>query len=345
MTPRWPRVQGEPQVEAVIRSCPEDFTVCEQLGFDLSGEGEHVFLHLQKRQITTAQLVDRVSVLSDVPARGIGFSGLKDRNALTRQWISVGLAGKPEPTWQHLEQAGDVQVLAVKRHLRKLKRGVHQANRFVIQLRQLQGHTEDLERRLHRVRDEGVPNYFGEQRFGSRGATLEQALGWMKAGGRKISRTRRSMFLSVLRSCLFNTLLADRVDRGSWNQILEEDVCMLQGSRSHFICDVLDDSIMTRMQRGDIHPGLPLWGCGSQRAGASRIAQEAAVLADSREICQFLERMGLDLTYRSARLVVDDFYWEFCDDKSLRLEFCLGAGAYATAILAELVNYTEGCRG
>ena len=343
MTPSWPAIAGTPKAVALLRHSPEDFLVFEQLGFELSGEGEHAFLHLEKRELNSMELLQRISQLSGIAQRDIGLSGLKDRNAVSQQWFSVRMAGRPEPNWQELERSGDVRVLQVGRHLRKLKRGVHRANRFVLRLRDLRGDKDDLLPRLERVKAGGFPNYFGEQRFGREGSTLAQAREWMESGGRKISRARRSLYLSALRAFVFNTLLADRVEQASWNRVLSGDACALQGSRSLFSCELADDEIQGRAERGDIHPALPLWGTGQQLASDERVAEQRTLLAlsDGTAICLFLERMGLDLAYRPARALLDDFSWQFCDDDSLQLDFTLGTGCYATAVLAELVQYTN----
>jgi tRNA pseudouridine13 synthase len=342
MWPTWPRAWGDPLVSAVIRRRPEDFVVREQLGFELTGEGEHVFLHLEKCQLNTLQLQERIARFSGVPARDIGFCGMKDRNAVTRQWFSVGMGGKPDLQWSDLAAPGDVKVLEVSRHLRKLKRGVHKANRFELRLTGLRGDIDDLESRLRRVAEQGVPNYFGQQRFGRGGQTLQQAQAWAGTSGRKLTRKKRGLFLSALRSFLFNELLAARVNAQSWNRLGEGEVCMLQGSRSRFPSDNCDEALRRRCELGDIHPGLPLWGRGRQEVGADRIAEQLAQLGGNTAICNFLENEGLDLSYRAARLIADDFCWRFCDDDSLQLEFALPPGGYATAVLAELVNYTEG---
>ncbi|MBE9539514.1 MAG: tRNA pseudouridine(13) synthase TruD [Proteobacteria bacterium] len=347
MTLAWPAVAGTPTAAALLRSSPDDFQVFEQLGFELSGEGEHVFLHLQKRELNSMELLQRIARLSGIPARDIGMSGLKDRNAICQQWFSVRMAGREEPNWLELEQASDVKVLQVGRHLRKLKRGVHKANRFMLRLRDLRGDRDDLAQRLLRVKDQGFPNYFGEQRFGRNGSSLAQARLWLDAGGRKISRTKRSLFLSAMRAFLFNSLLASRIEQGNWNRLLDGDVCALQGSRSLFGCELADEEIQARARCGDIHPALPLWGRGRQLASDDRAAQQAAVLANESlvpggtEICAFLERMGLELSYRPARALLDDFSWQFCDDGGLQLDFTLGTGSYATSLLAELLQYTD----
>lgn len=338
----WPTAGAAPSTRAVIRQCPEDFEVREQLGFTPEGAGEHAFLHLEKRGLNTADLAQRLSELSGVPLRDIGYSGMKDRNALTSQWFSAGLAGRTEPDWRLLEKRGDVRVLEVARHARKLRRGVHRANRFCLTLRQLRGDREELEARLARVRAQGVPNYFGEQRFGRGGATLGQARRWVAQGGRRrLSRHKRGLYLSALRAQLFNTLLAARVEAGTWDRILPGELCILQGSRSQFPCETVDQDIERRAAAGDIHPALPLWGRGKPRQGDSLLAEQAECLATERASCDFLEAVGLDLDYRPARMLADDFFWRFCDDGNLRLEFSLGAGSYATAVLAQITQYSE----
>lgn len=337
MIPELPHACGPLLGSAVIRSCPEDFQVREELGFDLSGSGEHVFLYLEKRQLNTLELQGRLSQLSSVALKDIGLSGLKDRNAVTSQWFSIGLAGAAEPDWQALEKAGDVKVLRVGRHLRKLRRGVHQANRFTLVLRQLTADRPALESRLIDLREQGAPNYFGEQRFGRNGSTLEQAQRAMR-GRRKLSRVKRGLYFSALRAHLFNQLLAARVEAGDWNQVSSGDVCMLHGSRSFFTCEELDEELVSRCLRGDIHPGLPLWGKGESSAGPERHAQQLACLAESTPILAFLEESGLEMAWRPARLLPDDFCWQFCDDGSLQLDFALGAGSYATALLSELAK-------
>lgn len=345
MTPGWPRAAGPPCASAVLRSCPEDFQVSEELGFEPAGEGEHVFLRLQKRGLNTLDLARRLAQLSGVPRRDVGYSGLKDRNAVTSQWFSVRMAGRQEPDWQALASAGDVQVLAASRHLRKLRRGVHRRNRFTLVLRDVAGDRGTLEERLQTVQARGVPNYFGEQRFGRQGATLQQAREWVAARGRRVSRERRSLYLSALRAQLFNTLLAARVEAGDWDRLLPGDVCMLQGTRSVFGCEEVDETLQARARCGDVHPALPLTGRGVSPAGPERLAWQAGVLAGEEATCAFLLEAGLELGWRAARMLVDDFSWRFCDDRSLQLEFALPAGGYATAVLAELVQYREGQAG
>lgn len=341
MTSAWPRAWGDPPAHALIRCRAEDFDVSEELGFELSGAGEHVFLYLQKRNLNTMELLQRLAALSAVPQRDIGVSGLKDRNAVTRQWFSIGMAGRAEPDWRLLEADGDVQVLQQGRHNRKLRRGVHRANRFRLLLRAVTGNGDALEQRLQQLRQWGAPNYFGAQRFGRNGATLAQARRWAQGGGRRLGRARRSLYLSALRAYLYNTLLAARVEAGNWNSLVAGDVCILQGTRSQFRCDAVDEELRLRAATGDVHPGLPLWGRGDPAPST----QQREVLSEHLPLCEFLEGEGLQLAWRPARLLADDFCWKFCDDGALQLNFALGAGCYATALLAEIVQFEQGVPG
>ena len=336
-----PRAWGEAVGSAIIRQRPEDFLVVEELDFVPSGEGEHAFLFIEKRGLNTADLVQRLARFCQVPPRDVGYSGLKDRNAVTRQWLSIGLAGREEPDWAALDDWPGVRVLEVARHRRKLRRGVHKRNRFTLVLRELVGEREQMASRLAQIRAAGVPNYFGEQRFGRDGRNLEQALAWLRSG-RKVSRNRRSLGLSVLRSHLFNYLLGQRVSNDSWCRLRPGDTCMLHGTHSVFVTEEADEPTAARLVEGDLHLAAPLWGKGVDGSAAEPWREALATVPDGEEIANFLEARGPDLSWRAARVLPDDFCWQFCDDGSLQLEFALGAGSFATALLAEFVHYKEG---
>ncbi len=339
--PDWAFASGKPSARALLRETPADFMVDERLGFEPEGEGEHCWLLLEKSNLSTADLLQRVARLAGVPRRDLGFAGLKDRRALTRQWISVQLPGRDDPDWLALQQDAQVRVIAVHRHLRKLRRGVHSANRFHLRLTQLSGEQSDLVSRLERIQSQGFPNYFGEQRFGRSGSTLDQALAWASGGGKRIRRNQRSLYISALRSLLFNTLLSHRVQAGNWCTVKPGDVCMLSGTRSLFVCDEEGSDIWERVRSGDLHPGLPLWGRGQRPGSPEMLAVQDEQLAPWRPVALFLEKIGADLAHRPARAVPDDFSWDFCEDGALRLAFTLPAGSYATTLLREVVEYEE----
>jgi tRNA pseudouridine13 synthase len=336
----WPRDQGTPLVQAHSRVRDEDFEVEEVLGFSPDGEGEHCLLNIEKRGLNTAEVERKLARLAGVPERDIGYCGLKDKHALTRQWFSVGLAGKPEPDWSRMDD-DTTRVITCARHRRKLRRGVHRGNRFRLRLRHLEGAKDALEPRLQQVQARGVPNYFGEQRFGHGAGNFNAALDWLCGAGRAPKRQRRGHYLSAARGWLFNELLAERVLQGSWQSPLPGDVCILAGSSSFFSCDGAEPDLQQRAEDADIHPGLPLWGRGRRAASEAMQARENACLQPWSDLCAGLEQQGLNLAYRPARLIADDFCWEFCDDDQLLLDFELVSGGFATAVLRELVLYED----
>ena len=340
----WPHAWGEPSATALLRCRAEDFEVEEQLSFTPAGEGEHAYLFIEKRGRNTQDITWQLSRFCGVAERDIGYCGLKDRHAVTRQWFSIGLAGRDQPQWSALED-DKLRVLQQTRHLRKLRRGVHRGNRFRLVLRELTGDRDALVQRLQQVKSAGAPNYFGEQRFGIEGGNLRAGLQWLRGGSRKPRRQQRSLYLSALRAYLFNGLLARRIQQEQWQVPRAGDVCMLSGSNSLFCCEQRDASICERAEAGDLSLGLPLWGSGEPRSSQPVWDEFCEMVSDHGEICDFLVQQKLALAWRSARLFADDFCWQFCDDGTLVLEFGLESGCYATALLRELVNYKDNKAG
>lgn len=275
-------------------------------------------------------------------ARDIGYCGLKDRNAVTTQWFSVWLPGKPNPDWSSIEDES-FQVIEQSRHLRKLQRGALQGNRFKIILRDVRGVQTEVEQRLNLVKEQGVPNYFGEQRFGRDGGNISSARS-MFEGNKVKDRHLRGLFLSAARSFLFNEVLATRVSAGNWNKILPGEAVMLAGSRSFFICNDVNEKIVERLEQDDIHPSGPLWGRGKSPAQGEAARLEATIMASHSLFCDGLEKAGLKQERRTLRLLVNDLSWVWLQEKeelNLQLNFSLPAGAYATALIREVVFLSQ----
>lgn len=337
LLPDWPRVQGQPEFTGIIRSCPEDFRVDEELGFEPDGEGEHLLINLRKRNRNTDQVARELARHAGVRARDVSYCGLKDRVAVTTQWFSIWLPGKPDPDWSAVED-DDVQVITQARHRRKLPRGALRANRFTIVLRDIQGDRDALEQRLATIKENGVPNYFGEQRFGRNGSNLQSAQA-MFAGRKVKDKHLRGLYLSTARSFLFNEVLAERVRAGNWNQVLPGEALMLAGSRSYFIANELDDEVLRRHAEKDVLPSGPLWGRGELPPKLEAQALELSVLAGQTMFREGLEKAGLKQERRSLCLSVEDFQWQWLPEgEHLQLQFSLPAGCYATSVLRELVN-------
>ncbi|MGH8073600.1 MAG: tRNA pseudouridine(13) synthase TruD [Lysobacter sp.] len=343
-----PRAHGAPALQARIRSTPEDFQVEELPGFEPSGSGEHLLLTIEKRGINTSFAARRIAEWAGVAEMAIGYAGLKDRHAVTRQRFSVHLPKKVAPDLSLLDSDdGDerLRVLGHDWHSRKLPRGALAGNRFVLVLRDVQGDRVAVESRLQAIAERGVPNYFGEQRFGRGGDNLGAALSMF--AGRRVGRDQRGMLLSAARSALFNRVLGNRVAAGNWDAsgtdgALDGEVWMLDGSRSVFGPEPFDETLAQRLAAFDIHPTGPLWGRGELRSSEVVQALELAVLADdeSTRLRVGLEDAGLKQERRSLRLRPADLRWSWQADEVLELGFALPPGTYATVVLAELGTIT-----
>jgi tRNA pseudouridine13 synthase len=324
--PDWPRAHGQPLFAAILRQHPEDFDVTEELGFELSGDGEHDFLFIEKTRVNTEWLARQLASFAAVPANDVGYSGLKDRHAVTRQWFSIPRWNQPD--WSNLQVEG-VRLLELGRNARKLRRGAHKCNRFCIVLRGEVAESGLVEDRLRAIRERGVPNYFGEQRFGRGGGNVALANQW--AAGRRMPRHKRSLAISSARSYLFNALLAARVDDKTWDTLIAGDVANLDGSGSVFDVDVLDDTLQSRCEALDLHPTALLWGDG--------VTGETAPPGHD-DWLEALAKARVSPARRSLRLRVLDLQWQL-DKDSLTLNFGLTRGAFATSVIRELASVTE----
>jgi tRNA pseudouridine13 synthase len=328
---------GGPAGRAQLKSRPEDFRVTEHLGFSPEGQGEHVFLQIEKRGINTRDVVQRLAKLSGVHERDIGYSGLKDKQAVCLQWFSIYLAAKTEPDWQALE-AEDLQICEVTRHARKLRIGVHRSNHFALTLRNCDLDSVLLQERLQRIREQGFPNYFGEQRFGRSGNNLQQARALFARTGNKSFKPRRkdSLLLSAARSWLFNQLLSHRVAHGSWHTAMAGEVFQFIDGKALFKDDDLG-AAQQRLARGEISLTGPLWGSGDGLAAEDVATLEQHVVAADSDLLDGLQRAGLKRDRRALRANASDLNFDF-DGNLLQIEFVLQRGVYATSLLREIVQ-------
>lgn len=332
----FPYAHGTPVAEGVIRSTDDDFEVEELLGFEPSGQGEHLYLWIEKRDNNTQWVAGQLARWADLRPQDVGYAGLKDRRAVTRQWFSLWSPGRELPDPQALALPG-VRVLRALRHDRKLKRGMHLGNRFRLVLRQLTP-CAALEGRLEAIARAGVPNYYGEQRFGIGGGNLDGAEQLLSGGRRVKDRNRRGLLLSAARSYLFNQVLAERVRLQNWNAYLDGDRLMLAGSTNLLSLEE-SATAAARVARAELHPTAPLWGRGRALVEGDSLALETAILAPFASWMDGLERAGLTRERRALRLLPDGMRWQWLDAESLAISFLLPPGTFATSVLRECCNY------
>ncbi len=309
----------------------------ELLGFDADGEGEHVLLRVEKRGANTGWVAGQLARVAGVDPREVGYAGQKDRQALSWQSFTVPLR-RDQPVEQWFGREGEgYRVLEACRHGRKLRPGAHRGNRFRIRLRDAVTEAAALEFRAEQVRRLGVPNYFGPQRFGRGGANLGRARAWAASGQAPRSRADRNFALSAARSLLFNRVLAERLRRGDWNVLLPGEAVILEGRRSFFVPQEIDDALRERAAAMDLHPSGPLWGRGDSPAQGAAAAVEKGAIAEDVDLAQLLGAQGLTQERRSLRLPVAGLEL-IREGDSVVFSFELPRGTFATAVLHEFVR-------
>lgn len=329
------RALGAPISAGRIRRRAGDFRVDEILGFEASGKGGHLLLQIEKSSFNTIDVAKMLAAHAGVALRDVGYSGLKDKHAVCTQWFTVPVSSSVD--WDAFERPG-CRVLSRERHSRKLKRGTHPANRFRIMVAFDKLDAADLDRRLCAARDGGVPNYFGEQRFGRRFEDNARRL----LEGARLPRMERSMTLSGIRSDLFNRVLERRVRGGSWNTPLPGEYVNLDGTRSGFAARDGDPDVARRVEAMDLHPTAPLYGGGKNPARGEAATLEAVVLGEFQPWCEVLAGAGLQMERRPTRCSVRELDWRLDGHEAvLALGFVLRRGQFATSVLRELLNYRD----
>jgi tRNA pseudouridine13 synthase len=329
-----PCAHGGPAGSARLRVAPEDFVVREWLGFDADGEGDHLLLKVRKRGANTMWVAKQLARIGKIPPRDVGFAGLKDRDAVAEQAFTVP-GRSAVPNWLGITGDG-FEVIGAERTRRKLKRGALKGNDFEIVLREFSGDIALLEQRLQILATAGAPNYFGPQRFGHNGSNITSAIAWFE-GGPAPERAERGFALSAARSVIFNAVLAERLDQGTWNQLLDGDVVNLNGSGSFFLAETVDDTLRDRCRQLDVHPTGPMWhGDSLLSKGATaelelRTARRFAVLAEG------LSKARMEPERRPLRVPVRELKWRV-EGADVHLQFRLQRGSFATAVLHELIG-------
>ncbi|AKS42781.1 tRNA pseudouridine(13) synthase TruD [Wenzhouxiangella marina] len=322
-----------------IRVSPEDFRVREDLGHCPDGEGEHLWLWVEKRERNTVDVASDLARAAGVHPRQVSFAGLKDRNAVTEQYFSLHLPGSSDPDWRAWELEG-VRIHRAERASRKIRRGRLKGNRFELRIRELDADRDALTERLERVRAGGVPNGFGQQRFGGNNLARARALfaGQLR---RSPSKSKKGFYLSAARSLIFNQVLARRIAEGSWNRLLPGDVAMLDGTHSFFVADPDDTEQQRRCEAMDLHPTGPLVGLGEVPVTGEVLALETEVAEGEADLVEGLKRFRLEHQRRALRMRVLDLEWGFTGPDTLELRFGLGQGSYATSVLREILDLID----
>ncbi len=329
----------------LIKQQAEDFEVNEVLVYEPVGVGEHAFVYLRKTGETTLAVAQKIAELAEVNLRQVSYAGLKDKHALTRQWFSTHLPGKPSPDWSLLNSES-LRVEQSTRHDRKLRQGQIKCNRFKVIVKSLSYTSSGLDDFLQRVLLDGVPNYFTEQRFGIEANNLKNALLLLTTTAndkvqpkRKKYSPQRGLYISAARSLLFNQVLSARIEQGSWNKALDGDLFIKAGRHGMFSVDVIDQDIIDRLQTLQISPTGPLYGLKSMNVQGQAACIENNAMSEYSEYQRLLIQQKIKADRRALRLVVGNLTITALSSDSVQLSFDLPSGCYATAVLREFIQY------
>ena len=322
-----------PKQTALLKAECADFVVKEQLGYDMSGDGEFVALKVRKTDCNTLFVGEQLAKFAGISARNMSYAGLKDRKAVTEQWFSLQMPGQPTPDFSQFSLEG-VEILEVTRHQRKIRIGSLQGNHFEILLRNAE-ETDELKVRLDFLAKNGFPNYFTEQRFGRDGNNLTQALRWANGEINVKDRNKRSFYLSAARSEIFNLIVAKRIELGLAQQVLNGDILQLNGSHSWFVVDESEDlaQLQQRLAQQDVLLTAPL----ISEEEKSAVDFENEIFAQHQALFPLMRQERMKAARRPILMQPQQFQWQF-EPNGLRLKFYLPAGSYATALIRELVN-------
>ncbi len=322
LLPQWPKTYPETHARGTLKFHNADFRVTELPSALPSGEGEHIWLHVKKDGANTAYVAKCLADYAGVKENDVGYAGLKDRYAITEQWFSIYFPKGETPDFLKLTH-DEFTVLTQNRHVKKLRRGDLLGNQFDIILRDIKGDKVLIEANLLQVQTLGVPNYFGPQRFGHDGGNVEQGRLMLSREMRVRHQKKKGIYLSAVRSFVFNEILAERINNGLWGKALEGDV--------------LDDADLNNPDA----PTGALWGRGRVATNAAAADLENAIAKQHAALCEGMEHAGLTQERRALVAIPAGMTWEWKSESELRLTFSLSAGYYATSVLREILDAQE----
>lgn len=334
-------LHGEPQATGVLKANPQDFVVVEDLGFTPDGEGEHLLVNIRKTGCNSQFVADCLAKFAGIHARAVSYAGLKDRHAVTEQWFCLHLPGKDSPDFSQFTLEG-CEVLQATRHLRKLRIGALKGNDFTLVLRHISDRQE-VEQRLQAIAADGVPNYFGRQRFGHGGNNLVMACRWANNQIRVKERSKRSFYLSASRSALFNIIVSQRLANRQHKTVLTGDALQLAGRGSWFVAQAEElPGLQQRVAAGELMITAPLPGKGEPGSAGEALEFERRCLEEQAELLALLQREQVEPARRALLLQPQKLLWNWQDEATVELSFWLPAGSFATSVVREIIRLDGG---
>jgi tRNA pseudouridine13 synthase len=335
-----PRMHGEPLATVQIRQQNSDFKVYEIPPCDPDGVGEHIWLHIRKEGCNTDWVAEQLARLAKVKPGDVSYAGRKDRHAICEQWFSVRYPGLETP--ELISDCDEFEILSQARHGRKLRTGALKANRFEILMRPMSARVDQkaLAERLQAIEVKGVPNYFGEQRFGREMSNLKQVERWAAGFPLPRSRNRRSMTISAARSWIFNQAVALRLRKKDPYLLVNGDYCLVTGRHSGFTVDEVTDEQLNECSKRQISIAAPLVGEGLSDEFLAGLVDHVS----EPYISQWCEKLGairMSSDWRQIWIHPSEMSVQVNSDGDLQISFSLPPGAFATSVIREIANLTD----
>lgn len=329
---------GKPSADAKVKAQAQDFQVIEDLGYEFTGEGEHFMVKIRKQGENTTYVANELAKACGVQSKNVSWAGLKDRHAVTEQWLSVHLPkqGDELDIAEFEAQHPQVKIVETARHNKKLRPGDLKGNKFTIRLVDVTD-IQDVEARLAKIQSLGVPNYFGAQRFGKEGSNLSEARRWGRDNVRTRNQNKRSLYLSTARSWIFNHIVSHRIESECFNLLLDGDLVqdtngelvLVDESNKQDLQKLITDGkrLLTASLAGD--NALPTQGEAEQL--------ENKFLDAEPDLMKLIRGNRMRHDRRPVALYANDMAWNV-ENNDVVVSFSLPAGSFATSILREVVN-------
>jgi tRNA pseudouridine13 synthase len=332
-------LNGKPTATGKIKAQPEHFQVNEILGYEFAGSGEHLMVRIRKTGENTSFVANELAKACGVKSKDVSWAGLKDRHAVTEQWLSIHLPKGDMPDFsEFLKQYPSIEILETTRHNKKLRPGELSGNQFSVTLSEVSD-VADVLKRLESIEETGVPNYFGSQRFGNQGNNLEEARRWGKENVRTRNQNKRSMLLSAARSWIFNNILSERIEQNLFTQVVEGDV--LQAGSEQAQVDTANLEAMNQaVSASEMNITAAMAGDNALPTKARALELEQPHLDAEPDLMALICGNRMRHDRRAISLKAQELSWSSEGD-CVTLKFSLDAGCFATAIVRELIEEIE----
>lgn len=327
---------GKPTAKGKIKAKAEHFKVNEQLGYEFTGSGEHLMVLIRKTGENTSFVANELAKACGVKSKDVSWAGLKDRHAVTEQWLSVHLpaGGFPNLTLFQ-EKHPSVEILSMTRHNKKLRPGDLAGNEFEVILSEVTD-VEEVVKRLEIVSEQGVPNYFGNQRFGKDGNNLNEARRWGRDNVRTRNQNQRSLYLSTARSWIFNHIVSARIEAGCFNHFVEGDIALNNGEQVLLAQEQLNE-FNQLLAQDKVQVTAALAGDNALPTKAEALTIEQPLLDNEEDLMKLIRGNRMRHDRRAIALKAKNLTWEV-EGNSVTLKFALDSGSFATSIVRELIE-------